>query len=38
MAYKFERLEVWQLALEYADLIYVIAEQLSRSEDFNFKS
>lgn len=38
MAYKFERLEVWQLASEYVDLIYVIAEQLPRSEDFNLKS
>ncbi len=38
MAYKFERLEVWQLALEYVDLIYVIAQQLPRSEDFNLKS
>jgi len=38
MAYKFERLEVWQLALEYVDLIYAIAEQLPCSEDFNLKS
>jgi four helix bundle protein len=38
MGYKFERLEVWQLALEYTDLIYAIAEQLPRSEDFNLKS
>jgi four helix bundle protein len=38
MAYKFERLEVWQLALEYTDLIYVIAEQLPRSEEYNLKS
>ena len=38
MAYKFERLEVWQLALEYTDLIYTIAEQLPCSEDFNLKS
>jgi four helix bundle protein len=38
MAYKFERLEVWQLALEYTDLIYTIAEQLPRSEDYNLKS
>lgn len=38
MAYKFEKLEVWQLAVEYVDLIYVIAEQLPRSEDFNLKS
>lgn len=38
MAYKFERLEVWQLALEYVDLIYGIAEKLPRSEEYNLKS
>lgn len=38
VAYKFEKLEVWQLALEYTDLIYAIVEQLPRSEDFNLKS
>lgn len=38
MAYKFERLEVWQLALEYLDLIYDLANQLPRSEEYNLKS
>jgi len=38
MAYKFEKLEVWQLALDYIDLCYAIAEQLPRSENFNLKS
>lgn len=38
MAYKFEKLEVWQLSLEYVDLIYEIAEQLPRSEEYNLKS
>jgi len=38
MAYKFERLEVWQLAVEYTDLIYKIAKQLPRSEEFGLKS
>jgi four helix bundle protein len=38
MGFKFENLEVWQLALEYVDLIYAIAAQLPRSEDFNLKS
>jgi four helix bundle protein len=38
MPYKFEQLEVWQLALEYSDLIYASAETLPRSEDFNLKS
>jgi four helix bundle protein len=37
-AFKFERLEVWQLALDYIDLIYEIADQLPRSEDYNLKS
>lgn len=37
MSYKFERLEVWQLAVEYTDLIYDIAEQLPRSEEYNLK-
>lgn len=37
MSYKFERLEVWQLALEYSDLIYDIAERLPRSEEYNLK-
>ena len=36
--FKFEKLEVWQLSLEYIDLIYEIANQLPRSEDFNLKS
>lgn len=38
MGYKFERLEVWQLALEYIDVIYTIGEQLPRSEEYNLKS
>jgi four helix bundle protein len=38
MTYKFERLEVWQLALEYTDIIYAIAEQLPRSEEYNLRS
>ncbi|MBU0496231.1 MAG: four helix bundle protein [Chloroflexi bacterium] len=38
MAYKFERLEVWQLALEYVDLVYAIGEQLPRTEEYNWKS
>jgi hypothetical protein len=28
MTYKFEKLEVWQLAVEYIDMIYKIAELL----------
>ena len=36
--YKFEKLEVWQLSLEYLDLVYSISEELPRHEDFNLKS
>jgi four helix bundle protein len=36
--FKFENLEVWQLALVYQDAIYEIAKQLPRSEDYNLKS
>ena len=38
MAYKFEQLDVWKLALEYIDLVYKVAEGLPRSEDYNLKS
>jgi len=38
MPFKFEKLEVWQLALAYTDLIYDIANQLPRSEEYNLKS
>jgi four helix bundle protein len=38
VSFKFERLEVWQLALDYIDLVYEIAEQLPRSEEYNLKS
>lgn len=38
MGYKFENLEVWQLALEYTDLIYRVAENLPRAEEYNLKS
>jgi four helix bundle protein len=36
--FKFEKLEVWQLALEYVDLIYEVAGQLPGSEAYNLKS
>ena len=38
MPYKFEQLEVWKMALDYIDLIYKLAENLPRSEDYNLKS
>jgi four helix bundle protein len=36
--YKFEKLNIWQLALEYVDLIYELGECLPRSEEYNLKS
>lgn len=36
--YKFEKLEIWQLSLEYSDIIYELADQLPRIEEFNLKS
>ena len=38
MPFKFENLEVWQLSVEYVDLIYEIAGRLPRSEAYNLKS
>ncbi len=38
MTFKFEKLEVWQLALDYIDVIYAIANQLPKSEEYNLKS
>ncbi len=38
MPFKFEKLEVWHLALDYIDLAYEIAEQLPRAEEYNLKS
>ena len=35
MAYKFENLEVWRRALDYADQIHEIAEQLPKHERYN---
>ncbi len=36
--FKFEKLEVWDLALEYIDLIYGITGELPKNEEFNLKS
>jgi four helix bundle protein len=36
--YKFEKLDVWKLALEYVDLIYEMGDCLPRSEEYNLKS
>jgi four helix bundle protein len=38
MPFKFEKLEVYQLALDYVDEIYALANKLPKSEDFNLKS
>jgi four helix bundle protein len=38
MPFKFEKLEVWHLALDYIDLIYEIANRLPQSEAYNLKS
>lgn len=37
MAFKFEKLEVWQLSLEYSDKIYDLANSLPRKEEYNLK-
>jgi four helix bundle protein len=36
--HKFEKLEVWQLAIEYADLCYSLADQLPKREEYNLAS
>lgn len=38
MSFKFEKLDVWQNSLAYIDLIYELAEELPKKEDFNLKS
>ena len=38
MSYKFEKLEVWQLAMDYADLILAVIEKLPKKESFNLSS
>jgi len=38
MAFKFEKLEVWQESLEYLEVIYGIASQLPSSEIYNLQS
>lgn len=38
MGFKFERLEVWQLALDYTERIYAVSARLPRDEEYNLKS
>jgi len=38
MTFKFEKLEVWKLSLDYSDMIYDLANKLPESEKFNLNS
>lgn len=38
MTYKFEKLDVWKLAMQFNDVCYIIAELLPKSEKFNLCS
>ena len=38
MTYKFQKLEIYQLALDYLSVIYELAEKLPASENFNLKA
>lgn len=38
MTYKFEKLEVWKLAMKFNSLCYNIAEELPDSEKYNLSS
>ena len=38
MSYKFQKLEIYQLALDYLDLLYELTARLPRSEEYNLKS
>ena len=38
MMYKFQKLEIYQLALDYLDLLYEIVDRLPRREEYNLKS
>jgi len=38
MAFKFENLEVWRLALDYLDEVYRLVEGLPRDEMYNLRS
>lgn len=37
MTYKFEQLEIWQRALDYADRIHDLAERLPKHERYNLR-
>jgi len=38
MPFKFEKLEVWQMALDYCDSMYELADKLPDKERFNLQS
>ena len=38
MPFKFEKLEVWQLALDYVESVYELTDQLPSSEKYNLTS
>ena len=38
MPFKFEKLEVWKLSLEYLKLLYKISAKLPANENYNLKS
>ena len=38
MGFKFEKLDVWQLSVEYIDRAYLIGNALPKSEEYNLKS
>lgn len=38
MAFKFEKLEVWNLAIDYVDLIYDLTAKLPKDEEYNLKA
>ena len=38
MAFKFEKLEVWNLSLEYSDMMYKLVKNFPRDEEYNLKS
>ena len=38
MTFKFEQLDVWQMSLEYSDVIYELADKLPEKEKFNLSS
>jgi four helix bundle protein len=38
VSYKFQKLRIYELALDYVDLTYALAERLPKSEDYNLRS